>query len=75
MSLVNIKIEGQPYQVEAGLTILEAAKACGYEIPSLCAFFTLCIQSWRVQPGFMPCLLGRSNRRKRTRCILRISCS
>ncbi len=26
MSLVNIKIEGQPYQVEAGLTILEAAK-------------------------------------------------
>ena len=37
MSLVNIKIEGQPYQVEAGLTILEAAKACGYEIPSLCA--------------------------------------
>ena len=38
MSLVNIKIEGQPYQVEAGLTILEAAKKCGYEIPSLCAF-------------------------------------
>lgn len=27
-----------PYQVEQGLTILEAAKACGYEIPSLCAF-------------------------------------
>ena len=38
MSTVNIKIEGIPYQVEAGLTILEAAKACGYEIPSLCAF-------------------------------------
>ena len=38
MSLVNIKIEGVPYQVEAGLTILEAAKACGYEIPSLCTF-------------------------------------
>lgn len=38
MSLVNIKIEGVPYQVESGLTILEAAKACGYEIPSLCAF-------------------------------------
>ena len=36
--MVNIKIEGQPYQVEAGLTILEAAKKCGYEIPSLCAF-------------------------------------
>ncbi len=38
MTLVNIKIEGVPYQVEEGLTILEAAKACGYEIPSLCAF-------------------------------------
>ena len=38
MSLVNIKIEGQPYQVEAGLTVLEAAKKCGYEIPSLCTF-------------------------------------
>ena len=38
MSIVNIKIEGIPYQVESGLTILEAAKACGYEIPSLCAF-------------------------------------
>ena len=38
MSTVNIKIEGIPYQVENGLTILEAAKACGYEIPSLCAF-------------------------------------
>ena len=38
MSLVNIKIEGIPYQVESGLTILEAARKCGYEIPSLCAF-------------------------------------
>ena len=38
MSLVNIKINGQAYQVEAGMTVLEAAKACGYEIPSLCAF-------------------------------------
>ena len=38
MSLVNIKIEGIPYQVEEGLTILEAARKCGYEIPSLCAF-------------------------------------
>ncbi len=38
MSKVNIKIEGIPYQVEAGMTILEAAKMCGYEIPSLCAF-------------------------------------
>ena len=38
MSLVNIKIEGRPYQVEEGLTILEAARQCGYEIPSLCSF-------------------------------------
>ncbi|MCQ2505678.1 MAG: [FeFe] hydrogenase, group A [Lachnospiraceae bacterium] len=38
MALINIKIEGQPYQVEAGLTILEAARQCGYDIPSLCTF-------------------------------------
>lgn len=38
MAKVNIKIEGVPYQVESGMTILEAAKACGYEIPSLCAY-------------------------------------
>lgn len=38
MAKVNIKIEGIPYQVEAGMTILEAARVCGYEIPSLCAF-------------------------------------
>ncbi|MBO4594446.1 MAG: iron hydrogenase small subunit [Clostridia bacterium] len=38
MGKINIKIEGVPYQVEEGLTILEAAKACGYEIPSLCTF-------------------------------------
>ncbi len=38
MSKVNIKIEGIPFQVEAGMTILDAAKECGFEIPSLCAF-------------------------------------
>ncbi len=38
MAKVNIKIEGISYQVEAGMTILEAARACGYEIPSLCAY-------------------------------------
>ena len=38
MDMVNIKIEGIDYQVQEGMTILEAAKACGYEIPSLCAF-------------------------------------
>ena len=38
MAKINIKIEGIPFEVEAGLTILEAAKACGFEIPSLCAY-------------------------------------
>lgn len=38
MAMVNIKIEGIPFQVEAGLTILEAAQKCGFEIPSLCAY-------------------------------------
>ncbi|MBE6927934.1 MAG: 2Fe-2S iron-sulfur cluster binding domain-containing protein [Ruminococcaceae bacterium] len=38
MAKINIKIEGISYQVEEGLTILDAAKSCGYEIPSLCAF-------------------------------------
>ena len=38
MAKINIKIEGVPYQVEEGLTILEAARACGYEIPSLCTY-------------------------------------
>ena len=38
MSKINIKIEGQSYQVDEGLTILEAAVKCGYEIPSLCSF-------------------------------------
>ena len=38
MAKINIKIEGVPYEVESGLTILEAARQCGYEIPTLCAF-------------------------------------
>jgi len=38
MSKVNIKIEGIPYEVDAGLTILEACKQCGYDIPTLCTF-------------------------------------
>lgn len=38
MSLVNIKIEGKDFQVESGLTVLEACKKCGFDIPSLCAF-------------------------------------
>ena len=38
MAKINIKIEGVPFQVEEGLTILQAAKQCGFEIPTLCAF-------------------------------------
>ena len=38
MAKINIKIEGQSYQVEEGLTILQAARQCGYEIPTLCSF-------------------------------------
>lgn len=38
MEMININIEGHPYQVEKGLTIMEAAKKCGFEIPSLCAY-------------------------------------
>lgn len=38
MAKLNIKIEGISYQAEEGMTILEAAKANGYEIPSLCTF-------------------------------------
>ena len=38
MAKINIKIEGIPFQVEEGLTILEAAKICGFDIPSLCAY-------------------------------------
>ena len=38
MAKINIKIEGISYQVEEGMTILEAARECGYNIPTLCAF-------------------------------------
>ena len=34
--MVNVKIEGQVYSVPADLTILEAARICGYNIPHLC---------------------------------------
>lgn len=36
MALINIKINGKELQVEAGLTILQAAKKIGIEIPTLC---------------------------------------
>ncbi|GAB1482558.1 NADH-dependent [FeFe] hydrogenase, group A6 [Treponema sp.] len=34
--MVNLKINGQPIQVEAGTTILEAAKKVNVKIPTLC---------------------------------------
>jgi NADP-reducing hydrogenase subunit HndD len=36
MDKVNIKIEGRIYSVDKNLTILEAARSCGYRIPTLC---------------------------------------
>ena len=36
MAKIQIFIDGKPYVVEEGLTILEAAKICGYNIPNLC---------------------------------------
>jgi NADP-reducing hydrogenase subunit HndD len=38
MDQVNIKIEGHVYSVDKNLTVLEAARVCGYKIPSLCYF-------------------------------------
>ena len=38
MSVLNIKIDGISCQAEEGMTILQAARANGYEIPSLCEF-------------------------------------
>lgn len=38
MDKVTIQIEGKPYSVAADRTILEAARECGYEIPSLCSY-------------------------------------
>ncbi|MDE7101015.1 MAG: (2Fe-2S)-binding protein, partial [Anaeroplasmataceae bacterium] len=38
MSMVNIKIEGLNYKVDDKMTVLQAARACGYNIPSLCSW-------------------------------------
>ncbi|MCQ2793443.1 MAG: [FeFe] hydrogenase, group A [Bacilli bacterium] len=38
MALVNIKIEGKSYQVDDSLTVLQACRKCGYNIPSLCSW-------------------------------------
>jgi len=36
MKMVKLRIDGQVLQVEEGKTILEAAKSCGIDIPTLC---------------------------------------
>ena len=41
---INITINNKRYQVEAGLTIMQAADACGYHIPRLCYHPNLSIE-------------------------------
>ena len=36
MEMVNIKINGMPFSVPGGISILEAARYAGIEIPTLC---------------------------------------
>lgn len=36
MDKITIKIEGRLYEVDKNLTVLEAARSCGYRIPTLC---------------------------------------
>ena len=36
MEKININIEGHIYSVDKSLTVLEAARQCGYKIPTLC---------------------------------------
>lgn len=36
MEKVSIKIEGHTYEVDKDLTVLDACRQCGYEIPTLC---------------------------------------
>ena len=38
MSNINITIDGKSYSVADGKTILQVARECGYEIPTLCSF-------------------------------------
>lgn len=38
MGVVNIKINNQSYKVQDDLTILQACRLCGYNIPSLCSW-------------------------------------
>ena len=36
--IIKIFIENIPYEVEDGQTVLEAARKCGYNIPTLCSW-------------------------------------
>ena len=36
MEMINVFIDGMPYSVRKGATILEACKSVGIEIPTLC---------------------------------------
>ena len=38
VKMINVKIEGKIYSVPANLTVLEAAKLCGFNIPHLCYY-------------------------------------
>ena len=38
MGKVTVYFDNQPFKVDSEMTILEAAKACGYNIPSLCSW-------------------------------------
>ncbi len=38
MGKINIKIDNRPFKVEDNMTILDACRACGYEVPTLCEF-------------------------------------
>ncbi len=38
MSVVHIKIENHDYEVDSSMTVLQAARSCGYNIPSLCSW-------------------------------------
>jgi formate dehydrogenase major subunit len=57
MPSVNITINDKPLQVEAGTTILNAAEAAGFEIPTLChspdlkAYTGCFICAVKVEPG------------------------
>jgi len=39
--MINVKIEGKSYQFEEGLTILEATKKAGFNVPTLCYYKNL----------------------------------